>query len=214
MSSSINSTLLHVQTAAYAYLEQAPALSSYLYSRFIDLADSRNVVLPDALSRSACAACHTIWIPGCNVSVALERRGTAFPEKASGENDASHKASKANMSFRQKVIIYRCGMCSNSTEFRIPNDPTLLPKKLRISKEKSSKSAVKYRNSFDVERADSNKASTSGSGSAETMSGSSSKKRQKLRKQNTLQSIVASAKAKAKSEKESGLSLMDIMKLA
>ncbi|KAK9472307.1 uncharacterized protein V1510DRAFT_417893, partial [Dipodascopsis tothii] len=171
-------TLRHLQSAAHLYSQIAPDVSAHVYGKFLDLAEDRGVTLPDTLSRAACPACRTIWVPGQNVDVTLRRRTLAGASRPVREALSTGRRNR-----RAKVMRYSCRTCFNTTEFMIPNGTAPEP----------------------------TAATPTSTAPAPAESG---KKRQKMRKQNTLQAMVANSKAKAKKETGGSLSLMDLMKSA
>ncbi|KAK9478172.1 hypothetical protein V1514DRAFT_331809 [Lipomyces japonicus] len=233
MSASTEALLLHLQTSAHAVLD-VPAISSHLYRQFISQAEIRNVTLPDQLFRSACAACNTVWIPGKNLRVKLvhlrvaknqvnkrrkdkrqrERERNKPLENDQEKNSESHRPSKLPnqdlvnyKSSHKRILCYSCLVCGLDTRFELPPRSARIPKTENADRTASSQNLV-------------NSPQTSVHNVpldllAQNKSSASSRNRQKMRKQNSLQQMLAKAKAERERTNKNGkLKIMDIMKSA
>ncbi|KAK9352043.1 hypothetical protein V1523DRAFT_415019 [Lipomyces doorenjongii] len=243
MSASDTTTILHLQTSAHSIIRQSPAVASHLYGSFREIANTKFINLPSQLARSACAACNTVWIPGYSLKVLLhdshskkivslakrkdkrQRQTDKIVKEGIEQNntDAALKKfanngvfpKKETIDFRDQiyhklVLCYICLVCGHMTRFSIPGINVVSQSNNIVPTVIETPTSTPQRagGSFGIitpiqDSPSSTKLSTS----------ASSRKRQKMRKQNSLQQMLAKAKAE-KSEKNQTMKLMDIMKSA
>ncbi|KAK9385691.1 hypothetical protein V1515DRAFT_607615 [Lipomyces mesembrius] len=233
MSASDTTTILHLQTSAHTIIRQSPAIASHLYGSFREIANTKFINLPSQLARSACAACNTVWIPGYNLQVLLHtshskktaslakrkdkrQRQTDKIVKEHIEQDNTNADLKKsanidckNQIYHKKVLCYICLVCGHMTRFSIPGINVVSQSKniVQTAIETPTSTPQRAGGNFGLitpvqDSPSSTKLSTS----------ASSRKRQKIRKQNSLQQMLAKAKAEKSENNQSRMKLMDILK--
>ncbi|KAK9466378.1 hypothetical protein V1512DRAFT_167599 [Lipomyces arxii] len=220
-------TVKFLQSAAYDLIQTSPAISAHLYERFLETAEVFDFSLPtQQLSRLACLACNTVWIPGCNVHVCLHDYGPRDrPSKVvKKRKDKRQRLAALDLKspkfilkdeilvnrFTGKTVCYVCLVCEHVTRFRlspvnkIPAYPLvpaeLTPMAIPVSTPLRTNAEPKLQTPKAVTPT-----------STPVSSNASSKKRQKMRKQNSLQQMLVKAKAEKQGRT---MNLMDMMKSA
>ncbi|KAK7203912.1 hypothetical protein BZA70DRAFT_296757 [Myxozyma melibiosi] len=210
-------TLVHLQSAAHSLARTSPALAAHIYQRFVETAAEEGVVLPVQLARMACAGCHAVWVPGYNLKVVRSSESSSNNNSNNNNNDSTKPLSQG------KILCYICLSCERVTRFTSTDPPKTQPSTPLPSLIPPASSTPSRPHPLSSSSSSSSQVSTASSprtplqtapsAADKVATGSSGKKRQKMRKQNSLHMMLAKAKAEREG-KQGGLGLLDMMKSA
>ncbi|KAK9461572.1 uncharacterized protein V1516DRAFT_684618 [Lipomyces oligophaga] len=191
--------LVFQQSSAHLLSRSAPSVAAHICKTFIQTAKSNEIVLPSQLLRSSCGVCNSVWIPGYNLLVLSRKRRKL--------KNAARTAKLINwrtdtVADKGSELCYICLACEKVTRFAYSD----MDSKLEVMDEKPTNGRQIPESVLNI----------SSETEGKTTSGQSSRKRQKLRKQNTLQMMLAKSRAekvaKSTNPGPSGINLMDMMK--